>query len=136
MPGIENAIWMQGLSDDEIIRALRAASNGGLAARDPEAATAPLRDDAIVLVSTGSIISGRAAMRDVLVRSFAAHGPLTICRTPDVIEVSGDRAAEHGRWSIDRAGEPGRSKHGPYLAHWKRDGVDWTLARELYIALD
>ncbi len=123
--------------DVAAIRALRAESNAGLAARDAARVTAAFAEDIHSIGGGGELIEGRAAVTKVYVDQLAPHGDfISGLRTPGRIAVNrpGDRAAEPGRWRWTVKTPMGEAAlSGDYLAGWVKRGGTWRLQSELYV---
>lgn len=124
-------------TDPAAVRALRAESNAGLAARDAGRVTAMFGDDIHSISGGGHLAEGREAASAAYAGQLAPGGAFVSgLRTPGRIAVdrAGERASEPGRWRwVVRtpAGEAAYS--GDYLAGWvRRDGA-WRLQSELYV---
>lgn len=123
--------------DVAAIRALRAESNAGLAARDPARVTASFAEDIHSISGGGELVDGRAAVTKVYADQMAAHGDFIFgLRTPGRIAVNrpGDHAAEPGRWRWAVKTPLGEAAFsGDYLAGWVKRGGEWRLQSELYV---
>jgi ketosteroid isomerase-like protein len=120
-------------ADEAAIRRLREQSNAAIARHDVEGARAFLHDDARIIVSSGDLCDGAAAMARAFAERFADPDFVTFVRDAGTIEVDGVTAAEAGRWT-------GRWKHseirGTYLARWRREPAGWRIVAELFIPLE
>lgn len=118
------------------IRALRAESNAGLAARDAARVTGMFAPDIHSISGGGHLAEGDAAVSAY--REQLAPGGVFVSglRTPGRIAVdrAGDRASEPGRWRwVVRTPRGEAAFSGDYLAGWvRRDGA-WRLQSELYV---
>ncbi len=122
--------------DASAIRALRAESNAGLAARDAVRVTAAFAPDIHSISGGGHLAEGAAAV-DAYREQLAPGGVFVSgLRTPGRIAVdsAGERASEPGRWRwVVRTPRGEAAFAGDYLAGWiKRDGA-WRLQSELYV---
>src|ERR1700760_4761159 len=121
--------------DAAVIRALRAESNAGLAARDASRVTAAFAPDIHSISGGGELVDGREAVTKVYADTVGPNGGVIPgLRTPGRIAVDrpGTRASEPGRWRwVVRtpAGEAAFS--GDYLAGWVKLGGRWRLQSEL-----
>ena len=124
-------------SPDAAIRALRAESNAGLAAREAARVAGMFAEDIHSIAGSGHLSEGRAAVTAAYAAQLAPGGVFVSgLRTPGRIAVdrAGTRAAEPGRWRWVTRGPLGEAAHsGDYLAGWvKQDGA-WRLQSELYV---
>jgi ketosteroid isomerase-like protein len=123
--------------DVAAIRALRAESNAGLAARDAARVTAAFAEDIHSISGGGELIDGRTAVAKVYADELAPDGDfISGLRTPGRIAVNrpGDRAAEPGRWRWAVKTPMGEAAFsGDYLAGWVKRGGQWRLQSELYV---
>ena len=124
-------------ADVAAIRALRAQSNAGLAARDAERVVAMFAHDIHLIAGSGHLSDGRAAAETAYRDQLGPAGPFVSgLRTPGRIAVdrAGTRAAEPGRWRwVVQTPRGEAASSGDYLAGWvKREGA-WRLQSELYV---
>ena len=119
--------------DAGAIRRLREASNAGIAAHDPVAATRSMAPEVRVIASGGGLIDGAETMRSAFARTFADASFVTYRRTPRRIRVAGAVAAERGEWS---GRWRDRQVTGEYLARWQRTAAGWRIVAEMYVPLD
>lgn len=119
----------------EAIRAVRAASNAAIAARDAESVVACMLEDVTVTVARGPVLKGREASRKAFAEQFAERTFVGYLREPTEI-VIGDtptHATERGRWT-------GRWKHarneevmrGTYVAEWRHTEFGWFIQSEVF----
>jgi ketosteroid isomerase-like protein len=76
-----------------------------------------------------AVVAGRAAIRDLMVSTFADTG-FTLTWEPDLADGAGDRGWTSGRYVSTRRGADGTvSRQGRYLTIWRRaaDG-SWQVA--------
>jgi len=83
------------------IRAVRAASNQAIAARDVDLVVACLMPDVTVSVAHGPMLVGRDASRAAFSEQFADRAFLGYVREADHVVVNDPpaRATERGRWT-------------------------------------
>jgi ketosteroid isomerase-like protein len=121
------------------IRALRAASNRAIAARDLNAVAATLDDDFVVIIGDGTLLN-RAAYIEAFAHTFAQPFPIRYERIPDTIDLSASLplAAEHGHWIGIQSGSLPEGNvvfSGTYTAMWRHSSADWKLRSELFVTL-
>ena len=123
--------------DASAIRALRAESNAGLAARDAGRATAAFAPDIHSISGGGRLAEGREAAVAAYAAQLAPGGVFVSgLRTPGRIAVdrAGGRASEPGRWRwVVRAPAGEAAFSGDYLAGWVKHDGTWRLQSELYV---
>jgi ketosteroid isomerase-like protein len=130
--------------DETIIRDSRAASNASLAAHNASAFVQILKDDATVVAASGKVIQGRAAIQQSIESRWNSQPDLIFVRTPTSIEISRSdpAASERGTWTGHATTTSGSADwRGDYLAVWRKTTSSaglpsWTIASELFIALD
>ena len=118
------------------IRALRAESNAGLAARDVERVTAMFAAEVHSISGGGHLTEGAAATAAYR-EQLAPDGVFVSgLRTPGRIAVdrAGEHASEPGRWRwVVRTARGEAAFSGDYLAGWVNRGGTWRLLSELYV---
>lgn len=124
-------------SDVAVIRALRAESNAGLAARDPARVTADFAPDIHSISGHGELTNGQTAVTRIYAEDLGPNGSFVSgLRIPGRIAVDreGARAAEPGRWQWTVRTPAGNAAFsGDYLAGWVRHEGRWKLQSELYV---
>jgi ketosteroid isomerase-like protein len=117
------------------IRALRAASNLAIAARDLSALAATLADDFVVIIGDGTLLT-RAAYLEAFAHTFAQPVPLRYERIADTIDLSASLplAGEHGHW-IGSLPDGNVLFTGTYTAMWRHSPAGWKLRSELFVTL-
>jgi len=117
------------------LRALRAASNRAIAARDLPAISPTLADDFVVIIGDGTLLS-RDAYLEAFAHTFAQPVPLRYERIADTIDLSASLplAAEHGHW-IGTLPDGNILFTGTYTAMWRRSPAGWKLRSELFVTL-
>ena len=129
------AISVAMTTPEDSIRARRRLTNRLIAGKDA-ARLAPFFDPAVtVIVGDGSVIAGREAVLAAFAAQFAQAGFQTYLRETDrvTVDASGQRAAEHGRWTGTWRDLPPVT--GDYLAVWKKVIGQWVIEQELYVTL-
>lgn len=122
-------------TSEDSIRARRRLTNRLIAGKDA-ARLAPFFDPAVtVIVGDGSLITGRESVLAAFAAQFAQRGFEAYLRETDrvTVDASGQRAAEHGRWTGTWRDEPPMT--GDYLAVWKKVIGQWVIEQELYVTL-
>lgn len=122
-------------TQQDAIRAIRAASNSAIAARDVERVVACMLEDVTVAVARGPVLKGREASRKAFAEQFAERAFAGYVRdaTDVVIDASGTRATERGNWT-------GRWRHalreetmrGTYVAEWRHTEFGWFIQSETF----
>jgi ketosteroid isomerase-like protein len=123
----------------QLIRALRAASNAGLQARDVAQVAAAFAPD-VRLITGGELFDGRDAVSKAYADRLAATvedgGALvSALRTPGRIFVdrAGQNASEPGRWRwVVKTAQGEAAFAGDYLAAWTKIDGQWRMTAELY----
>jgi ketosteroid isomerase-like protein len=126
------------VTDEATIRAVRAASNAAIAARDLSALRRTVFDDLNVTASSGSVFVGGDEMMERFRASFDDPEFVTYVRTPEQVTVSqaGDFGAESGRWVGSWRRSDGEMRVlGRYMAQWQRRAGEWRIRSELFVAL-
>lgn len=127
--------FAQTMSDEEIIRQARQASNEAIARQDVDAVAAFWWEDYVVITGRGRVAAGREA-NTAEWRKMLAEVPLTrFERTPSEIIISRNNpelAWESGQWK----GFNTYSAGGRYSAQWKKKNGQWKLQAELFVALE
>jgi ketosteroid isomerase-like protein len=117
------------------IRALRAASNLAIAARDLPAIAATLADDFVVIIGDGTLLT-REGYLAAFAHTFAQPVPLRYERIAKAVElsVSLPLAAERGRW-VGSLPDGTVLFTGTYMAMWRWTAEGWRLRSELFVTL-
>jgi ketosteroid isomerase-like protein len=129
----------EAFSDVALIRALRAASNAGLEARDVAQVAAAFAPD-VRLITGGELFDGRDAVTQAYADRLAATGELggalvSALRTPGRVFVdrAGMNASEPGRWRwVVKTSQGEAAFAGDYLAAWSKIDGEWRMTAELY----
>ena len=121
--------------DQDLIRAVRNASNHAIVAGDAVGFAASLDKDFIVVTGNGSLLS-REAYIEAFARDFKDPHSVRFERIVDSIDISGSvpLAAEHGHWVGRVPGGPDLFS-GTYMAMWRRTAGGWKLRSELFVSL-
>lgn len=122
-------------TQEDVIRAVRAASNAAIAARDADRVVACMLDDVTVSVARGPVLQGREASRKAFAEQFADRAFVGYVReaTDIVIESSPMRATERGRWSGRwRHGNNEQIMRGTYEAEWRHTEFGWFIQSEIF----
>jgi len=119
---------------EDAIRARRRLTNKLIAAHEAARLKPFFAPDIRLITGDGGLILGADAVVEAFAGQFADPDFVTYVRTPDKVEVDirGERAAEHGRWTADWKGS---EMAGSYLAVWRRSFGQWVLESELYVTL-
>ena len=121
-------------NSDDTIRAVRAASNAAIAARDADRVVACMLSEVTVSVARGPVLHGREASLIAFAEQFADRAFLGYVREPtDIVVDAGTRATERGRWT-------GRWRHsnteqvmrGTYVAEWRHTELGWFIQSEVF----
>jgi uncharacterized protein (TIGR02246 family) len=101
-------------------------------AKNLAAVIALYADDAVFLPSTGSRVTGRAAIRDLFEKALATNTSNLHVRSK-VTEQSGDLAYERGEYeeTMTSAGVT-RSGQGNYLVILRRNGNQWLIVEHMW----
>ncbi len=125
----------QPASEVALIRALRAESNAGLAAKDVAAVCAAFAPK-VRLITGGELFDGREAVTKAYADRLAATGALvSALRTPGRIFVdrAGMNGSEPGRWRwVVKTAQGEAAFAGDYLAAWVKLDGQWRMTAELY----
>ena len=123
---------------EDAIRAVRAASNQAIAARDVEALQATWLPDLHVTASSGKVVQSGREMAASFSQAFADADFITYVREPDLVQLSVGKgyAAERGRWTGRwKEGDKEMLIRGTYLAQWHKIAAGWRIRSELFVAL-
>lgn len=126
------------MTDEATIRAVRAASNVAISARDLAALRRTVHDDVSVTASSGTVYDGADTMLERFGAAFADPEFITYVRTPDDVTIAadGDFAAERGHWVGSWRKPDGEMRvTGSYMAQWHRREGRWRIRSELFVAL-
>jgi len=122
-------------SQPDAIRAVRAASNAAIAARDAERVVACMLDDVTVSVARGPVLHGREASRTAFAEQFTDRAFVGYVReaTDIVIDSPPTRATERGRWTGRwRRGNTEQVMRGTYEAGWRHTELGWFIQSEVF----
>jgi uncharacterized protein (TIGR02246 family) len=123
-------------SDQEEIRARRAASNAAIARHDAAAIGAVLASNVIVVTSNSVHREGRDASVQSFAEQFRARPDVVYRRTPEEVKVFTPwlMAAERGRWTGSWTDPDGRIQlTGSYYAKWRKVDGQWLIESETYV---
>lgn len=127
-----------GQTAENQIRAVRAASNRAILARDLPALVKTMLPEMQVTAGSGRHIAGRDSVGALLAKTFADRAFMDYVRTADSVQVStlNPLAAEHGHW-VGRWQRPDGVQvvAGTYLAMWRLTANGWQLRSELFVSL-
>ena len=122
-------------SQQDAIRAVRAASNAAIAARDCDRVVACMLEDVTVSVARGPVLQGREASRAAFAEQFADRAFVGYVReaTDIVIDSPPMCATEHGRWTGRwRHGGVEQLMRGTYEAGWRHTELGWFIQSEVF----
>jgi ketosteroid isomerase-like protein len=119
---------------EDAIRARRRLTNKIIAAHEAARLKPFLAPDVKLIAGDGALIIGAEEVVKAFAAQFADPAFNTYLRTLETVtlDASGERAAEHGRWSADWTGA---EMAGTYLAVWRKSLGQWILESELYVTL-
>jgi uncharacterized protein (TIGR02246 family) len=122
------------ISDEQLIRDSRTASNAAIAKKDIKVVSSFWLPDFVQVRGNGTSEKGKEAIVALWQQMFKTNPETSFVRTPSEVIISENDAAmawEKGTWE----GINSYSKGGSYSAMWrKKDGV-WKIQAELYVAL-
>jgi uncharacterized protein (TIGR02246 family) len=122
------------LSDEQLIKNARAASNAAIAKKDIDGVSSFWLPDFVQVRGNGTTEKGKDAITAIWKDLFKTNPQTSFVRTPSEIIISNNdltMAWETGTWE----GINSYSKGGNYSAMWrKKDGM-WKIQAELYVAL-
>ena len=146
--------------EEDAIRAVRAASNAAIAARDADRVVACMLDDVTVSVAHGPVLQGREASRAAFAAQFgdrafvgyvreatdividavpmrATEVRATEVRATEVrateVRATEVRATERGRWTGRwRHGTTEQVMRGTYEARWRHTEFGWFIESEVF----
>ncbi|MGV3710202.1 MAG: YybH family protein [Gemmatimonas sp.] len=122
-------------SQQDAIRAIRAASNAAIAARDADLVVACMLEDVTVAVARGPVLKGRDASRKAFAEQFAERAFAGYVReaTDVSIDASGREATERGRWTGRwKYGSNEQVMRGTYEARWRHTEFGWFIQSEVF----
>lgn len=122
-------------SQQDAIRAVRAASNAAITARDAARVVACMLEDVTVSVARGPVLHGREASRSAFAEQFADRAFVGYLReaTDIVIGELPTRATERGRWTGRwRHGTTEQVMRGTYEAEWCHTELGWFIQSEVF----
>jgi hypothetical protein len=124
------------LTDAELIRIARRASNQAIARHDTIALARVFAPEFVSISSTNARSIGADSARSRYAQLFKTRRDVVFIRTPDSIAVNymWGQAAESGRWTgrwtqIDGVTNVG----GSYFAKWVKRGDHWLLLSETFV---
>ena len=118
----------------DAIQARRRLTNKLIVAREAARLRPFFVPEVKLIVGDGSLILGVDAVIDAFAAQFADPAFGTYIRETERVDldVSGQRAAENGRWTgVGGGSEMG----GTYLATWRKVTGQWVIENELYVTL-
>lgn len=122
-------------SQEDAIRAIRAASKAAIAARDCDRVVACLLEDVTVSVARGPVLHGREASHTAFAEQFGDRAFVGYVReaTDIVIDAPPTRATERGRWTGRwRHGDTEQLMRGTYEAGWRHTELGWFIQSEVF----
>jgi len=128
----------QSATDEQQIRAARAAFNAAIAQHDVPATLTFLEENFRVAASSGEFFNSRQEMGNAFAARFAEFKDAVYVRTPDTVEVNvnGMYASETGKWVGRWTTPTGPFRTGGrYAAYWRKANGRWWLHAELYVPL-
>jgi len=126
----------QAASDDQQIRARRAASNAAIARHDAAGVGAILAPNVSVITSNSIHREGREANIQSFAEQFRTRPDVVYLRTPDDVRVFRPwlMAAEHGRWTGSWTDPDGTIRlTGSYYAKWRKLDGQWLIESEIFV---
>lgn len=124
------------MTDEDLIRAARAASNAAILRQDLDAICGFWTSEIHVLGSMSLQLSGVEANRKFYDEQFAKRPDTTYTRTASTVHVMSawKVALESGDWVATWADPDGPIKvNGRYMAQWLRSEAGWRIQGELYV---
>jgi uncharacterized protein (TIGR02246 family) len=124
------------VTDEERIRAARAASNEAILSKDVDAIASFWTDEVHVLGSMSLQLSGVKANRQFYVAQFAKRPDTTYARAPSTVHVMAawKVALESGEWVATWTDPDGPTRiSGSYMAQWLHSEAGWRIQGELYV---
>lgn len=126
------------VSDEQAVRAARAAQNAAMASGDIDRVAEFWTDDVEIRRGLGQLLVGKAAYRQLFTATGSRDSAVVYQREPTNVEVSSQwsLAYESGTWAGHLGGPTGPVViRGRYGAQWvKRDGR-WLIRGEVFVAL-
>ncbi len=127
------------VTDEQLIRQARAASNAAIARHDAEAVAGFLLENAQAVFSTSAILSGRAANQASYASRFQQTQDVRWVRTPSTVKVwnAWQVAAEEGEWTGEWTQTDGKVHiRGSYFAQWRKIDGTWRIQAEVFVPLE
>ena len=124
-------------TDEQLIRAVRLASNQALKAYDHAAELSCLTDEVLIATGSGTLLAGKEALRNYI-ESFG-ESKMYWVRTTGEIQVNEAKglAWEQGTW---KGYDPDRGEApvvgGRYAAQWTKASGTWRINSELFVTLE
>ena len=119
---------------DKSIRAMAETFEAGVKAGNVDQVISIYADDAVLMPPNMPAMQGRDAVKQFWTGMFAL-GKAEIDIMIDDISVSGDMAAERGRWALvvtpEGASSPVKD-NGKYLIVWKNVGGKWRAVSDIW----
>ncbi len=128
------ACYATAQSADAQIRAVRAASNEAIVRHDAQGIVRDMLPDYSIVTGRGQHMQGRDSMLVFWQKTFNAMPGVVYHRHPlsIVISQNDSLAWETGQWTAEHS----YSNGGNYSAMWRKTGISWKLAAELFVSLE
>jgi len=109
---------------------------GAMQRQDAKAMVEPYAEDGVFVLATGTAVTGRAAIEQLMRERFRTGGRIVSGRLhQDDLVTAGSMIYEWGHAELEVARPPGQGPTrsiGRYLTVWKRDGAgNWRIIRNL-----
>lgn len=130
----QTPVAIDAAAEEQAIRAVSARWLELEKADDAAGVAALFTEDGIAYREDTDPISGPAAYRAYLERSFAENPSEVVDWSTDFVDVaaSGDLAVEHGTWSSRGAGAGGEGEdEGRYLTVYRKVNGEWKVAADM-----
>lgn len=129
-----SAIAQTKITDEQIIRDLRKASNLAIANKDVAGLSKFWLHDFVQVRGNGTYLAGKDTIIKAWQDTFKTKPETSFIRNPTEIivnDVDGTMAWEKGTWQ----GINTYSKGGSYSAMWRKKEGEWMIQAELFVAL-
>lgn len=126
----------QSVTDETVIRQVRARSNAAIARHDTAGIAATMAENIIVVSSTSARSVGRAENLARLTDLFRSRPDVVFERLPDVVRVfePWGMASEYGKWTGTWSDGGDRIRiGGSYFAKWRRTNGTWLIESETFV---
>ena len=126
----------QQTSDEQSIRASRAASNAAIAKHDAAGIARFWMQDIHITTSTSAHATGIQLNQERMTQQFQRRPDTSYVRTPSTVEVFTEWAvaSERGEWVGRWTESDGKLEiGGTYLAQWRKIDGRWLIQSELYV---